>query len=504
MTTGQAGSGAVADAMPSFERSARSEAPLRVRAARGSVWLVAGFGVAQVLRLASNLVVAHYLAPEAFGMMALVLVLLQGLSMFSDIGVGQSIVRHERGEDQRFLDTAWTLQVIRGLVLAAIAIAAAVPYARFYSNPMLAPLIVVASLGTIASGFNSTSLYTGTRRLDVGRMTLCQLGVQVVSTAVTIAWVMIDATVWALVAGHVVSSVARALASRWFLPRGRNRFAWDREARAEIMGFGRWVMVSTVGTFLAAQGDRMILGKLAGTSALGVYAIAVLLSSFALQLVQQLGQYLVFPVYAAVLNQGRSLPALFLRVRRPLVLGGGVLLTGMVGAGPATVEMLYSDEYRGAGWMLQALAVSGWFQVLSVTTGSALLAMGEARAVAGGNLVKLCGLGVLIPAGWYAWGFPGAIAGLALADGAKYLMLGVQAQSRGLPVFWSDAGLTAAFAACAGASWATARGVSHLGWPPVATVAVVGAATVAMWAPMALHGLGSWREMLGGRVREAR
>jgi O-antigen/teichoic acid export membrane protein len=315
--------------------------------------------------------------------------------------------------------------------------------------------------------------------------------------------VVVSPSVWALLAGHLTVTVLRVLTSQLMLPGGRNWFAWDRSARTDLMGFGRWVMVSTIVTFLAVQGDRLILGYVGTMTQLGVYGIALLLVSFAIQLVQQMGSSVVFPAYSAVLNAGRPLGPAFARVRRPLVLGGGVLLTGMIGAGPAIVQILYQPAYHGAGWMLQILGLGAWFQLLTVTTGSALLAMGHAKAVASGNVAKLAALAGLLGLGWAVWGLPGAIGGAALAELVKYLVLGASAERRGLRVFGADAGLTAVFGGIAAGVWLLGVELGRLGWPPVAVCAATGAATLALWAPVALRSLGGWKGVRRGVFPES-
>src|SRR5258706_9299249 len=107
-------------------------AHLQRRVVSGSVWTIAGYGAGQVLRLAGNLVLARLLYPEAFGLMALVSVFLQGLAMFSDIGIGPSIIQSRRGDELAFLNTAWTIQVVRGIVLWVVSMAGAAPFAAWY------------------------------------------------------------------------------------------------------------------------------------------------------------------------------------------------------------------------------------------------------------------------------------------------------------------------------------------------------------------------------------
>ena len=92
-------------------------AALRRQALGGSVWTMGGYGASNALRLVGNVLLARLLFPEAFGLMAMVHVFIQGLWLFTDIGVGPAIVQDPRGDDQVFLDTAWTVQCVRGTLL---------------------------------------------------------------------------------------------------------------------------------------------------------------------------------------------------------------------------------------------------------------------------------------------------------------------------------------------------------------------------------------------------
>src|SRR5690606_8194669 len=94
---------------------------------RGSLWALAGYGGSRVLRIGGNLVLWRLLYPDAFGLIALVNVFITGLTMFSDVGIGPSIVQNPRGDDPAFLNTAWTIQVVRGFILGIAGAALAAP-----------------------------------------------------------------------------------------------------------------------------------------------------------------------------------------------------------------------------------------------------------------------------------------------------------------------------------------------------------------------------------------
>src|SRR5690349_2480294 len=134
---------------------------------RGSAWSLAGYGGSQVLRFGGNLVLTRMLVPEAFGAMALVNALLVGLQLFSDVGIGPSIIQSPRGNDPAFLNTAWTLQAFRGLCLWLVACAIAQPVASFYGEPQLAWILPVAGSSALLGGLQSTRIFSMYRQVDL-------------------------------------------------------------------------------------------------------------------------------------------------------------------------------------------------------------------------------------------------------------------------------------------------------------------------------------------------
>src|ERR1700729_1195426 len=81
---------------------------LKSRAIRASAWTMVGYFGGQVIRLGSNVILTRMLFPGAYGEIVLVGIFFQGLQMFSDVGIGPSIIRSNRGDDPLFLNTAWT------------------------------------------------------------------------------------------------------------------------------------------------------------------------------------------------------------------------------------------------------------------------------------------------------------------------------------------------------------------------------------------------------------
>src|SRR6056297_1308444 len=270
---------------------------LRARAMRGSMLTIVSFGGQNVLRLGSNLILTRILFPEAFGLMALVQVFITGLQMFSEFGVNASVIRSSRGEDPRFLDTAWTVQVLRGILLWLGIVALAGPAATFYDEPLLETLLPVVGLTAILSGLSSINMVTVNRKLMLGRFTALELFTQFLGIVVMIVAALILESVWALVIGGLVQAASKALLSHIVLPGERARLAFERAAFGELFHFGKWIFLSTIAGFLLKHGDRAILGRYITLSDLAYYNIAFMLASMPYNLTGTLIERVLYPLY---------------------------------------------------------------------------------------------------------------------------------------------------------------------------------------------------------------
>ena len=209
------------------------------RAMRGSAVTALTFLLAQVLRLASNLILTRLLAPEAFGLMALVSMVLIGLTLFSDMGIGPSISQHPRGDDPDFLNTAWTIQILRGFLLWLAATALALPAAWFYGAPQLAVVLPVAAVSLAIGGFVPTRVESANRHLMLERVMLLDLAVQAAVLAVMVLLAWWTGSVWSLVIGGVLTPVVRIPVMLRYLPGIPNRLQMERAAALDLIHFGK-------------------------------------------------------------------------------------------------------------------------------------------------------------------------------------------------------------------------------------------------------------------------
>jgi len=364
---------------------------VKTRSFRAAAWIVASFFVGRVLRLGGNVVVAWLLFPEAFGLMTLVAAVMHGLKLISDAGLHGSVVYHRDGEQETYLNTVWTIQIARGLGICIVATVLGWPLSILYSEPRIFPLLGALGVGGAIEGFSSTSIYSHSRRIEVGRLTLLELAVTICTTLSTILWALYYPSVWALVAGALTGSIVRVAGSHFWLMGHRHSLCWDRASRRSILSFGKWIVVSSTTYFLANRLGRLLLAKLASMASLGVYGIAFAFAAVPTAIIERLGNNVLQPALAESRRSGAAAyVSKFFLAREAILVIGLFGALAVAGVSPILFGELYDTRYGDASWMGQLLAIGVWFDVLSGTATKALLANGHSRPVALAQLINAC------------------------------------------------------------------------------------------------------------------
>lgn len=476
----------------------RPQPALRSFAVTGSLWTMLGYGAGQLIRLASNLLLTWLLFKEAFGQMVLVNIVLQGATMFSDIGIGPSIIQHRRGDDQAFLDTAWTIQVLRGLTLWAACLLIAPIAASFYEDPALAWLIPVAAISAAISGLNSTKIFSVNRHMMLGRRTLIELASQFVGAITMIVWALFDRSVWALVAGGVANSFAKMVLSHVALPGPWNRLRLEPRARGELLKFGKWVFVSTLITFFVLQIDRLVLGKLITAGELGVYGIAISIASLPTLVAGMIASSVAYPMLATQQREDPgALAATTHAVRRNMLPVCLLALVAVALASPAFFHVLYDEPYYEAAWIAPALTVPFWFSMLTVASDRTLLAVGDARTLAVSNAVGLVfkALGCFV--GFHYGGLLGFILGLTAGTFAAHVVVQIALDRIGIPIWRGDIRCTLALVGAVFVSAAIWYGGKHVLGPEHQLLLEI-LAPIVVLAPASWF---VWRRLRAGMAR---
>jgi O-antigen/teichoic acid export membrane protein len=450
------------------------------------------FGIVQAIRFGSSIVLTRLVLEETYGVMSVVWSVMMGLSLFSDLGIGANIVQSPRGEEPAFRNTAWTIQILRGLLITLVACAIAPLIGGFRPDyPGLTSFIQGIAVSSFIMGLGSMSLHILRRNMSVGRLSMIEIGSQILATTTTLTWAYHDPSAWAMVVGALVAVSATTLASHVFF--GGDRLAWDRPSAAAIFKFGKWVFVSTALLFLAGQADRLIFLCLIPPDLMGVYALGTMVARIIPDLIAKLVSSISYPVICRASQMKEPLEPVFTRCSRPIFLLGGWALAGLCGGGEAAISLAYHSNYAGAGWILQWIAAGAWFgSVLKGSRASALVAMGLPRLASCTSLAKLIGMLILIPTGFEVAGFPGAVVGYALSDILPYLAAVWACRRVGLGALGVDIRFSLWFAVTAFAGWSVVQAMASWGYAPWLQCLAVFVVDTLLWVPLLLP---MWREI---------
>ncbi|MEZ5892031.1 MAG: oligosaccharide flippase family protein [Parvularculaceae bacterium] len=352
--------------------------------------IMGGFGASQILRLVSNLILTRLLAPEAFGLMSVAISINIWAIMLTDIGVGASLIRSNKSEDPDFIRTAWTMAIMRNVLVWAIIAAAAgvlwlmkvngvVKTESIFANPSLPLLMIAIGVQLPIDGLSSMNALMAQRRLAMKRVVALEIARQIVAMLITIALAWAGLGVWALVIGTVMGAVFGSSVSHVIFPGPRMGIRLVREHFDEIFHFGKWLIVASFFGFILNRGDQLIFGWAMPKDGFSLYAIASIWIAAATSVIQTVVGRIFFPAFSEVIRtEPQSLPNIYRKVRLPLDLFVIATAFGAFFFAEPVFAIIYPDNYAGVGHYVRLLAPALLFLPYRLIN-TAALASGDSK-----------------------------------------------------------------------------------------------------------------------------
>ncbi|QKR99450.1 oligosaccharide flippase family protein [Sphingomonas sp. CL5.1] len=375
-----------------------------------------------VLRIGNTMVLTRLLAPSDYGLIAIIMAIFFVITMITDTGCQAFIVRHERGLERAFLDSVWTIHVLRGVANALLAIALAVPLAALLGKQALAPLMAVAAISLAVDGAASLSLLTALRRKMVRKLSIVDFAAFIIQLVVGLiaAWFLRNA--WAIVIAIIAQSIARTAASYLVFPDARQSFRLDRPISIELWRFSRMIAASSTLTLIISQVDRLVLARLFSLQQFGVYSIAGSLASAPTTVAQLYASRIMYPALADTWRAApERLRKTFYGIRGIVFYGYLFAAGGLIGSASLLIRLLYDPRYAGAASYLHLLAITTAMIMLTRPMNEFLVAIGHVRATLETNVVRVGWLLLAAPLGYFALGPIGIVVALSLIEFPAYL-----------------------------------------------------------------------------------
>ena len=382
---------------------------LNRKMAKGASWLILFRLVERGIGFVSTLILARLLVPADFGLVAMAMSILAFVGMLSAFSFDVALIQNASAE-RRHYDTAWTFNVIVGIFNALVLVVLALPVADFYNEPRVAGIMVGLAVICAISGFSNIGVVAFQKDLELHKEFILGVTKKVIAFVVTISLAFILGSYWALIAGTLASAVVAVFMSYQMHPY-RPRFSM--QGRKELFHFSKWMLLNNLLISLAHRVPDLVIGKLAGPSALGLYTVAYEISNLpTTELVFPVSRA-VFPGYAKMAGDGDLLRRGFLDVLAVILLVTVPAGLGIIALAEPFVHVLLGAKWAAAVPLIQVLGVYGIVRAAGSNTGAVYLALGQPQLL---TYLTLLFLSVLFPALWWLVSAYGAI-------GAAYAVL---------------------------------------------------------------------------------
>ncbi len=360
---------------------------LQQKVVKSGFWAFALRVVQRIFNLVRLIILARILSPHDFGLMGIALLIMGMLETFSQTGFHAALIqRRERIEP--YLNSAWTFLIVRGLMLFTILYLIA-PYASsFFNSPEAEPIIRVMGLAILLRSFTNIGVIYYQKELEFNKVFALSFTSVLADFTVAVSAALILQNVWALVYGYIAGNLVMCVMSYIIHPY-RPRLDFDVTKAKELFGFGRWILGSSILTFLITQGDSAFVGKLLGATALGFYQMAYRISNLPTTEISHVISWVTFPAYSKLQDNIEKLRQAYLRVLQVTTFITFPLAGLILVLAPEFTRLFLGEKWMPMVPAMQVLVIFGLVRSIGATTGPLLQGIGRPDIITKIQFIRL-------------------------------------------------------------------------------------------------------------------
>jgi O-antigen/teichoic acid export membrane protein len=378
----------------------------------GSALMIAMRWTTRLLGLFSTLILVRLLNPDDFGVVAMAMVIVGLLEVFTHTSVDLALIR-DRDPSREHYDTAWTLEIVQALALAGVLVLVAPWSARYFEDARVTLVIYALALRAVLGSFENIGVVAFRRDLEFEKEFWFGVSKKMAMVGLTIIAAFTLQSYWALVFGLVVGRCADVVISFRLHPY-RPRFCLRKTA--ELWGFSKWLLAGRVGDMIKRKLDELVIGGELGTTAMGNYFVAADVATAPTEEIVGPMSRGIYPVYSQLLDTRSQLIDSFLLVLSSTTYLCMPLGMGLSAIAPNLVPLVLGEKWLAAIQLIEYLGICGIAMALVMTVEPLLVATGRARLFASFQWLQLL---ILAPALIYA----GKMLGVVGVAAAKTVIL---------------------------------------------------------------------------------
>ena len=356
---------------------------------RGALWTGSAKILVSIIGLVSTVILARLLLPEDFGLVAIASALAMMIATITELSLSQALVQHDDPTEEHY-HSAFTLNLLRGIVLALFIAVISWPTAALYGDSRLTPVILMLALGALVGGVANPKLAHLERRLEFRQFMILSLAEKSAGFVVAISIALAFQSYWALVLGQLASQVGRSAASFFVTP---YRPAFTIRHWRDLFSFSIWLTLGQAVQAINWRSDPLVLGFFLPTRVLGYFSMGGRIAGMALSDVLHPIAQILFPAFAQLKNDPNRMRAAYVRAHGVVIMIALPLGLGLASIAQPLVALLLGQNWMGVVPVLQLLAVSTIITRF-VSADPVALATGNTKALFHRDLISL---GIRIP-----------------------------------------------------------------------------------------------------------
>ncbi|MFC6721140.1 lipopolysaccharide biosynthesis protein [Halobacteriaceae archaeon SHR40] len=376
------------------------------RSVKSGVWVSVmniSLRFTQVLML---IILARLLPPEAFGLVGIALLTVSAMRRFTKIGLNAALIRQKEKNVDEYLDTTWSLEAGRALLIFGILFLAAPYIAQFFSEPEATSIIRVLALGPVLKGIQNPGIVYFRKDLEYHKEFIYKSSGGVTQLIVGVGYALISPTVWALVAASVARPAVQTGLS-YVLHGYRPWPALKIDAAKELINYGKWITGANIVQFLSSEGDDAFVGWFLSATALGFYQYAYRLADLPPREVSGVVAEITFPAYSQLQDNMEELQSALVQTTRMLSFVVFPMAFGVVLVAPSFVPVVLGDEWTPMITTLQILAMYGLMHGITRHVGSVWKTLDRPDFMVYAGLIRISLMAIFILPATARWGING-------------------------------------------------------------------------------------------------
>lgn len=375
-------------------------------ALKGISWMSVFRVVTRALSFLKIAVLARVLTPSQFGVFGIASLVLAFLEILTETGVNIILIQAKK-DIKEYIDSAWVVSIIRGILVSLLIIISSPFIASFFKTPEALNILLLISVVPLIKGFINPAEVKFRKELNFSYEFWFRSFIFLVDSVVAVLFALTTHSVYSLVFGLIAGAIVEVIIS-FILIKPVPKLAFKVDYLKELFHKGKWITAYGIFNYFGENGDNIVVGKILGSSSLGIYQMAYKISILPISEISDVISQVVFPVYTKIEGDTKRLISAYLKTMILISIGSVVLGSIVFFFAKDIVLIILGPQWASAVPVLQILALYGVLRTIAGPSSALFLSKGKQNYVTVMTFVRFIALAITIYPLVLAYGMVGA------------------------------------------------------------------------------------------------